>query len=64
MPEAFVVLKPGATATEKEIIEYCRTNLTAYKVHRSVVFTDMISRTAIDRPDQKDLRAMVAEVRN
>ena len=37
-PCAFVQLKPGAQATEEEIIEWCRQNLARYKVPRKVVF--------------------------
>ena len=33
--KAYVVLKPGETATEKEIIDFCRLKLAAYtrKIH-------------------------------
>ena len=37
-PCAFVELKPGATATEGEIIEHCRTHLARFKAPRAVVF--------------------------
>jgi len=37
-PCAFVTLKPGATATSDEIIAYCRANMAAYKIPRTVVF--------------------------
>ncbi len=41
MPCAFVTLKPGETATEDEIIAYCRDNLAHFKAPRTVVFTDL-----------------------
>ncbi|MBQ0725693.1 MAG: acyl-CoA synthetase [Cycloclasticus sp.] len=37
-PCAFVTLKEGAQATEKEIIAFCRENLAHYKVPKLVVF--------------------------
>ena len=40
-PCAFVELKPGATATEAEIIAWCRSQLAGYKVPRMVVFTEI-----------------------
>ena len=40
-PCAFVELKPGATASEAEIIAWCRSQLAGYKVPRMVVFTEI-----------------------
>ena len=40
-PCAFVTLKPGETATEAEIIAYCRDNLAHFKAPKTVVFTDL-----------------------
>jgi fatty-acyl-CoA synthase len=37
-PCAFVTLKSGASATEEDIIAFCRENLAGYKVPRTVVF--------------------------
>jgi fatty-acyl-CoA synthase len=37
-PCAFVELKPGATATEAEIVEHCRAHLARFKAPRAVVF--------------------------
>ena len=37
-PLAYVELKPGASATESEIIELCRASLPHFKAPRSVVF--------------------------
>jgi fatty-acyl-CoA synthase len=37
-PCAFVELKPGATATEAEIVEHCRAHLARFKTPRAVVF--------------------------
>jgi len=38
VPKAFVVLKPGCTATSTEIIEHCRAHLARFKVPHSVEF--------------------------
>jgi fatty-acyl-CoA synthase len=38
VPCAFVELKPGATATELEIIEFCRNLLARFKVPKRIVF--------------------------
>jgi fatty-acyl-CoA synthase len=38
VPCAFVTLKPGETATEAEIIAFCRENMARFKVPKKVVF--------------------------
>jgi fatty-acyl-CoA synthase len=40
-PCAFVVLKPGASATVEDIVAHCRANLAGYKCPRYVVFRDL-----------------------
>ena len=40
-PCAFVVLKPGASATADDIVKHCRANLASYKCPRHVVFRDL-----------------------
>ena len=40
-PCAFIELKPGAQATEAEIIGWCREHLAAYKIPRTVVFAEL-----------------------
>ncbi len=47
--KAFVVLKEGETATEEEIIEFCRENLARYKVPRSVEFRDELPTTMVGK---------------
>jgi long-chain acyl-CoA synthetase len=47
--KAWVVLKPGQTATEEEIIEYCRDNLAYYKVPRFVEFRDELPKTMVGK---------------
>jgi fatty-acyl-CoA synthase len=45
-PRAIIVLKSANTATEEEIIKFCKANLASYKCPTSVVFTDSIPRSA------------------
>ena len=40
-PCAFVELKPGASVTEEEMIEHCRSHLARFKVPKSVVFCEL-----------------------
>ena len=40
-PCAFVVLKPGASATAEEIVAHCRAGLASYKCPRFVVFREL-----------------------
>jgi fatty-acyl-CoA synthase len=40
-PLAFVELKPGAEASEAELIEYCRANLAHFKAPKKVVFGEL-----------------------
>jgi len=40
-PKAFVVLKPGATATEAEVIEFCKQHIAHFKAPASVEFGDL-----------------------
>ena len=54
--KAFVVLKPGESATEKEIIDFCRQRLTAYKVPRIVEFRDSLPKSVIGKILRKILR--------
>jgi fatty-acyl-CoA synthase len=40
-PKAFVVLKPGRSLTEKDIIDYCKENLARFKAPKSVEFGEL-----------------------
>jgi fatty-acyl-CoA synthase len=40
-PRAYVELKPGATATEAELIEHCRSHLARFKVPKAVEFVEL-----------------------
>ncbi len=40
-PRAYVELKPGAQATESELIEFCRENLPRFKAPKTVIFGEL-----------------------
>jgi len=54
--KAYVVLKPGETATEEEIIAFCRENLAKYKVPRAVEFRDSLPKTMVGKILRRALR--------
>ena len=54
--KAFVVLKPGEAATDKEIIDFCRERMTAYKVPKMVEFRSEIPKSAVGKILRKILR--------
>jgi long-chain acyl-CoA synthetase len=47
--KAFVVLKEGETATEKEIIAFCRENMARYKVPKFIEFRDELPKTMVGK---------------
>ena len=53
--KAIVALKPGAQATEAELIEHCKARIASYKKPTSVAFIDRIPRTAIGGVDHEAL---------
>ena len=54
--KAFIVLKPGETATAEEIIAFCRQKLAAYKVPKLVEFRSSLPKSAIGKVLRKILR--------
>jgi len=56
VPFAIVVLKPGATATEGELIDFCRQRLSHYKCPKRVDFIDVLPRTATGKIQKNLLR--------
>ena len=55
--KVFVVLKSGQTATENELIEYCKGSLAAYKLPASIEFRTELPKTNVGKVLKKDLRA-------
>ena len=60
-PCAFVNLKPGASANESELIEFCRENLAHFKCPKTVVFMDL-PKTSTGKIQKYVLRARAAEL--
>ena len=58
---AFVVLKQGASATEAEIIEYCRGEIATFKCPRRVVFRDELPKNSTGKVLRRELREQAAE---
>ena len=54
--KAVIVLKPGAQATEKEIIEFCGKNLAGYKKPKSVDFWTELPKSPQGKILKKDIR--------
>ena len=49
IPKAFIVLKDGESADEDEIINYCKDNLTKYKVPKKVEFRNELPKSLIGK---------------
>ncbi len=56
-PCAFVELKPGASADEAEMLEWCRKHLARYKVPRTIVFAE-VPKTSTGKIQKFRLREM------
>ena len=41
VPKAFVVLRPGESATEQQIIDFCRDNLSHFKCPKAIEFAEL-----------------------
>ncbi len=54
--KVFVVLKNGETATEQELIDYCKGNLAAYKLPTRIEFRNELPKTNVGKILKKDLR--------
>jgi acyl-CoA synthetase (AMP-forming)/AMP-acid ligase II len=54
---AIVVLRPGQTTTDQEILEYCRSNLAGYKTPRSIEFMAELPKNATGKILKTELRA-------
>jgi len=55
-PKAFVVLKPGATATEHELLDHVRGRIAHYKAPREVEFVDALPKTSTGKTQKYALR--------
>jgi long-chain acyl-CoA synthetase len=55
--KAFIVLRPGETATEAEIVEFCRERLAKYKVPKEVEFRQDLPKTMVGKILRRELMA-------
>lgn len=56
---AFVVLQDDETASEEELIEFCKGRIARYKIPRSVIFIDELPKSAIGKVLHRELRDVV-----
>lgn len=54
---AYLVLRPGASATEQDVIDWARVNMANFKVPRHVRFVDRLPRNASRKVLKHELRA-------
>jgi len=54
--KAFVVLKPGSSMAEEEVVEYCKAHLASYKKPRQVEFIESLPRNPSGKVLKNDLR--------
>jgi len=58
LAKAYVVLKDGARPAPEEIIDFCRTELAAYKVPRLVQFVDDLPKTSTGKIMRRKLHTL------
>jgi long-chain acyl-CoA synthetase len=58
LARAYVVLRPGSSATETQIIEHCRPHLAAYKLPRSVRFVPDLPKTSTGKVMRRELKTL------
>ncbi len=54
--KSFVVLKDGETATESELIDFCRSRLAVYKLPTSIEFLKELPKSIVGKVLKKELR--------
>jgi acyl-CoA synthetase (AMP-forming)/AMP-acid ligase II len=54
--KAVVVLKPGQSATEQELIDFCKADLASYKKPRSVEFVAALPKTTIGKILRREVK--------
>jgi fatty-acyl-CoA synthase len=56
VPKGVVIVRPGCSVAEAELIEFCRSNLSHYKCPRSIEFCETLAKTATGKVLKKELR--------
>ena len=57
VPEAFVVMKDGASVSADELLEHCRSQLAKFKVPTSITFIDALPRNPSGKVLKRELRS-------
>ncbi|HWL73420.1 MAG TPA: AMP-binding protein, partial [Burkholderiaceae bacterium] len=56
--KAYIVLKPGMTATAEDVLSFCREHLAAYKMPRSIQFVDHLPKTSTGKLMRRMLKTL------
>ncbi len=62
--KAYIVLKPGETATEEEFIEWSKEKMAGYKRPKEVEFMEALPMTAVGKVLRRELKKMELDRRN
>ena len=62
MPHAFVVLKAGATAADRELVDFARDRLAHFKAPHQVTFMSELPKTATGKVQKYVLRGGKAAI--
>ncbi len=61
VPKAFIILKPGETATEQEIIDFVKTRIAKFKAPRMVEFVESLPQGPSGKILKRELRRRIKE---
>jgi acyl-coenzyme A synthetase/AMP-(fatty) acid ligase len=64
LAKAFIVLKPDMSATEQEMLSFCRARLAAYKVPRQAAFVSDLPRNSSGKILRRILREGATDGQN
>ena len=62
--KAFIVVKPGVTATVEELLGFCKTNLAKYKVPSVIEIVESLPKSAVGKVLRRELRELEANKEN
>jgi long-chain acyl-CoA synthetase len=54
--KAFIVVKPGETLGEEEVVRYCKERMAPYKVPKIIEFIDELPKSAVGKVLRRELR--------
>jgi long-chain acyl-CoA synthetase len=58
---AFVVLKPGQSATAEEVIAFCQARLAKYKCPKEIRFVEALPKSPVGKILRKELRSQIGD---